>query len=85
MIGGFIHDVSSFLDRHPGGKHQLLASTGKEMTAAFFGGVYSHSNAAHNVRDSDRSFYLSANKHAQAFIHDACGRARRRHGNGSAF
>jgi len=49
LIGGFIHDVSSFLDHHPGGKHHLLASTGKEMTAAFFGGIYPHSNAAHNL------------------------------------
>ena len=49
LIAGFIHDLSSFLDHHPGGKDHLIRSSGKEMTASFFGGVYAHSNAAHNV------------------------------------
>jgi stearoyl-CoA desaturase (Delta-9 desaturase) len=49
LIAGFIHDVSSFLDHHPGGRDHLIRSSGKEMTASFFGGVYTHSNAAHNV------------------------------------
>lgn len=49
LISGFIHDVSSFLDHHPGGRSHLETNSGKEMTASFFGGVYSHSNAAHNL------------------------------------
>ena len=49
LIAGFIHDLSSFLDKHPGGRDHLIRSSGKEMTASFFGGVYTHSNAAHNV------------------------------------
>ncbi|KAF9562088.1 delta 9-fatty acid desaturase protein [Agrocybe pediades] len=49
LIAGYVHDVSSFIDQHPGGKHHLQANSGKEMTAAFFGGVYTHSNAAHNL------------------------------------
>ncbi|KAF9531300.1 delta 9-fatty acid desaturase protein [Crepidotus variabilis] len=49
LVAGFIHDVSSFLDRHPGGRHNLVSNSGKEMTAAFFGGMYAHSNAAHNA------------------------------------
>ena len=49
LIAGFIHDISSFLDHHPGGRDLLIRSSGKEMTASFFGGVYTHSNAAHNV------------------------------------
>jgi len=53
LIAGFIHDISAFLDHHPGGKHYLLSNSGKEMTAAFFGGIYSHSNAAHNVGQSN--------------------------------
>ena len=86
LIGGFIHDISSFLDHHPGGKHQLLASAGKETTAAFFGGVYSHSNAAHNVRSvSDCNADFHHLTLAQAFIHDARGCAGRRNGNTSAF
>lgn len=48
-IAGFIHDVSDFLDDHPGGRHLLTKHIGKDATTAFFGGVYDHSNAAHNV------------------------------------
>jgi stearoyl-CoA desaturase (delta-9 desaturase) len=49
LISGFIHDVSSFMDEHPGGKHLLNKMIGKDATTAFFGGVYDHSNAAHNL------------------------------------
>ena len=37
------------MGEHPGGKHLLQQNIGKDATAAFFGGVYNHSNAAHNV------------------------------------
>jgi hypothetical protein len=50
LISGFIHDVSMFLDSHPGGPVLLTQNSGKDMTASFFGGVYAHSHAAHNVR-----------------------------------
>ncbi|OCH84401.1 hypothetical protein OBBRIDRAFT_891808 [Obba rivulosa] len=49
LIAGFIHDISDFMDRHPGGRALLLANVGKDATAAFCGGVYEHSNAAHNM------------------------------------
>lgn len=49
LISGFIHDVSTFIDEHPGGPHLLVKFIGKDATTAFFGGVYDHSNAAHNV------------------------------------
>ncbi|KAJ3505853.1 hypothetical protein NLJ89_g7193 [Agrocybe chaxingu] len=49
LISGFIHDVSSFIDEHPGGPHLLVKMIGKDATTAFFGGVYDHSNAAHNL------------------------------------
>ncbi|KAK0194097.1 delta 9-fatty acid desaturase protein [Armillaria mellea] len=49
LIAGFIHDVSSFIKEHPGGSEILKQSAGKDMTPAFFGGVYDHSNAAHNL------------------------------------
>jgi len=49
LISGFIHDVSTFLDEHPGGRHLLVKNIGKDATTAFFGGVYDHSNAAHNL------------------------------------
>ncbi|KAI6104379.1 delta 9-fatty acid desaturase protein [Pisolithus sp. B1] len=34
---------------HPGGRHPLTKNIGRGATMAFFGGVYDHSNAAHNV------------------------------------
>uniref|UniRef100_A0A0W0F6L9 stearoyl-CoA 9-desaturase n=1 Tax=Moniliophthora roreri TaxID=221103 RepID=A0A0W0F6L9_MONRR len=49
LISGFIHDVSDFLEEHPGGRHLLVKYIGKDATTAFFGGVYGHSNAAHNL------------------------------------
>lgn len=49
LVSGFIHDVSSFLNEHPGGKHLLTKNIGRDATTAFHGGVYDHSNAAHNL------------------------------------
>lgn len=48
-VAGFIHDVATFMDEHPGGRHLLAKNIGRDATTAFFGGVYDHSNAAHNV------------------------------------
>ncbi|OBZ71977.1 Acyl-CoA desaturase [Grifola frondosa] len=62
IVSGFIHDVSSLVVTHPGGRDLLAANIGKDATAAFFGGFYEHSNAAHNVRKS-------------AFVDDACRRS----------
>ena len=88
LIAGFIHDVSSFLDDHPGGKHHLIQGSGKEMTASFFGGVYTHSSAAHNV-----SLWITIKIHnksdSQGFlfvyiasVYDANRRVRWRRGSG---
>ncbi|TRM59538.1 hypothetical protein BD626DRAFT_550141 [Schizophyllum amplum] len=49
LISGFIHDVSTFIEEHPGGAHLIIKFIGKDATTAFFGGVYDHSNAAHNL------------------------------------
>ncbi len=48
-IHGFIHDCSSFAEDHPGGAHLIKRAIGTDSTTAFFGGVYDHSNAAHNL------------------------------------
>lgn len=48
-IHGFIHDCSSFAEDHPGGAHLIKRAIGTDATTAFFGGVYDHSNAAHNM------------------------------------
>ncbi|KAH8830084.1 delta 9-fatty acid desaturase [Flagelloscypha sp. PMI_526] len=49
LVSGFIHDVGSFMGEHPGGEHMIKKYIGKDATTAFFGGVYDHSNAAHNL------------------------------------
>ncbi|KAH8102929.1 hypothetical protein BXZ70DRAFT_905605 [Cristinia sonorae] len=49
LISGFIHDVSGFEQKHPGGRTILMQHVGKDATAAFGGGVYDHSNAAYNL------------------------------------
>ncbi|KAL4077458.1 delta 9-fatty acid desaturase protein [Scleroderma citrinum] len=48
-IAGFIHSLENFISQHPGGERLLRNYIGKDATAAFFGGVYNHSNAAHNL------------------------------------
>lgn len=48
-IHGFIHDCSSFAEDHPGGAHLIKRAIGNDATTSFFGGVYDHSNAAHNL------------------------------------
>ncbi|KAL4076410.1 hypothetical protein V8B97DRAFT_1921978 [Scleroderma yunnanense] len=53
-IAGHIHDVSEFVNDHPGGPLLIRRNIGKDATAAFFGGVYDHSNAAHNLLSMKR-------------------------------
>ncbi len=49
VIGGFIHDVSSFTEEHPGGAHLVKRAIGTDATTAFMGGVYDHSRSAQNL------------------------------------
>lgn len=49
IIDGVVYSVKDFYNKHPGGKALLLSSIGKDATEAFNGGVYNHSNAAHNL------------------------------------
>ncbi|KAL2855280.1 hypothetical protein BJX68DRAFT_231852 [Aspergillus pseudodeflectus] len=53
-IGGVVHDVTEFVKEHPGGKAFIASGIGKDATAMFNGGVYRHSNAAHNLLASMR-------------------------------
>ncbi|RAH80367.1 hypothetical protein BO86DRAFT_316191 [Aspergillus japonicus CBS 114.51] len=48
-VAGVVHDVSQFVEEHPGGRAMITAGIGKDVTAMFNGGVYYHSNAAHNL------------------------------------
>jgi len=53
-IAGVVHDVSGFIRDHPGGKALISSGVGKDATAMFNGGVYNHSNAAHNLLSTMR-------------------------------
>ncbi|KAI0396339.1 delta-9 acyl-CoA desaturase [Xylariaceae sp. FL0594] len=53
-IAGVIHDVTDFIKDHPGGKALITSALGKDATAIFNGGVYLHSNAAHNLLSTMR-------------------------------
>lgn len=53
-IAGVIHDVADFIKEHPGGKALISSAIGKDATAVFNGGVYEHSNAAHNLLSTMR-------------------------------
>ena len=53
-IAGVIHDVTDFIKDHPGGKALIGSGIGKDATAVFNGGVYNHSNAAHNLLSTMR-------------------------------
>lgn len=48
VIEGVVHDVSSFINDHPGGELMIRSAVGKDGTSAFNGAVYDHSNAARN-------------------------------------
>lgn len=48
-VHGYIIDCESFEQEHPGGAHLIKRAIGTDATTAFFGGVYDHSNAAHNL------------------------------------
>ncbi|KAI9217324.1 fatty acid desaturase-domain-containing protein [Blastocladiella britannica] len=50
VIDGVAHDVSLFIQDHPGGVGFIRAYMGqKDATAAFNGGVYKHATAARNL------------------------------------
>ena len=53
-VAGVVHDVEHFIAQHPGGKSMIKAGIGKDATAMMNGGVYDHSNAAHNLLSSMR-------------------------------
>ncbi|KAJ3097112.1 hypothetical protein HDU97_005267 [Phlyctochytrium planicorne] len=49
IIDNIVYDVTRFMDHHPGGRGFLKVSIGKDMTDAFNGAIYDHSNAARNL------------------------------------
>lgn len=53
-VAGVVHDVTDFIDDHLGGKAMIKSSLSRDATAMFNGGVYNHSNAAHNLLSTMR-------------------------------
>ncbi|CDK25457.1 unnamed protein product [Kuraishia capsulata CBS 1993] len=49
VVEGIVHDVTPFVRDHPGGVALIKKSEGRDASVAFNGGVYNHSNAAHNL------------------------------------
>ncbi|KAJ5278631.1 Acyl-CoA desaturase [Penicillium angulare] len=54
VIAGVVHDITDFIQEHPGGRI-IRSAIGKDATAIFNGGVYNHSNAAHNILSTMRT------------------------------
>ncbi|KAI8379746.1 stearoyl-CoA desaturase [Radiomyces spectabilis] len=49
LLEGILYDVEDFMHEHPGGVKYLSTALGKDMTTAFNGGIYNHSNGARNL------------------------------------
>jgi len=61
IIKGVVHDITTFIDQHPGGAKILAPYSGKDGTDAFYGKVYYHSNAARNLLDTYRVGTIAKN------------------------
>jgi len=61
VIDDLVHDISTFISRHPGGKAFIESSIGCDATVRFRGdtGIYKHSQAAHHLLSSYRIARLS--------------------------
>jgi stearoyl-CoA desaturase (delta-9 desaturase) len=49
VINDIIYDVEEWQSKHPGGTSIIHKSIGQDVTHAFTGGIYSHSNAAKHL------------------------------------
>lgn len=66
LVHGIVHDVGDFVEDHPGGIALIKSGIGKDMTTAFHGGVYDHSNAAHNLLSMMRVAVVSGGMEVEA-------------------
>jgi len=67
LVAGIVHDVTAFIARHPGGEALIRSGIGKDMTSAFNGGIYDHSNAAHNLLSTMRVAVVRGGGEVQAW------------------
>lgn len=70
-IAGVIHDITDFVTEHPGGKALIKSAIGKDATALFNGGVYEHSNAAHNLLSTMRVGVLRGGQEVEIWKREA--------------
>lgn len=69
LIEGILYDMEGFIKEHPGGEKYIQAGYGKDMTTAFNGGVYNHSNGARNLLTRMRVGVLKhGNYHATSYV-----------------
>lgn len=54
IIDGYVLDVHHFREEHPGGTLIIANNLGEDVTEAFGGKTYRHSNAAHNLQQTMR-------------------------------
>jgi len=56
IVDNLVHDVTNFVNQHPGGALLIKSAIGQDATARFNGttGVYKHSNAARNLLSTFR-------------------------------
>jgi len=59
IMNNIVYDVSEFLPMHPGGDTILKPYLGKDITKAFNGGVYAHTNSAKLLLDTLRIGVIS--------------------------
>jgi stearoyl-CoA desaturase (delta-9 desaturase) len=59
IVNGIVHEITQFIDQHPGGRAFIELYAGKDATEAFLGGSYNHSNAARNILATMRSFKVT--------------------------
>ncbi|CAI6338925.1 unnamed protein product [Periconia digitata] len=75
-IAGVIHDVSAFVEEHPGGRALIKSALGKDATAVFNGGVYMHSNAAHNLLSTMRIGVLRGGQEVESWKLEASAKSK---------
>ncbi|KAF0983482.1 hypothetical protein FDP41_010547 [Naegleria fowleri] len=58
IIDNVVHDVTNFMHEHPGGEAILKSYLGRDVTSAFNGDVYKHTNVAKNILAQIRIYKL---------------------------
>ncbi|KAJ5907785.1 acyl-CoA desaturase [Penicillium taxi] len=54
LIEDIVYDITSFIEKHPGGAALIRSGVGKDATGLFNGDVYRHSQAARNLLSDKR-------------------------------